>query len=107
MTRTVSRLHRSSAPRWWPIYLLGLLAAALFFGDTLLPLPEAWRTFLLLPLTALICVLALWWGRRNEDLLFSEGIDAKVIDDPILRALLTQARGIEATGTVTERDDRP
>jgi hypothetical protein len=86
---------RRGGLRWLPLYLLGLLTVALLVADWKLPLSEGWRTFLLFPLVALICALALVWARRRAPLLAAEGVDARVEQDPILEGLLAQARPAE------------
>lgn len=95
MAGVTSVLSRHPRVRWWPLYLLGMFALAMLAGDWLLPLPEGWRTFLLLPATVLFGLVIWWWVGRNERLLSEEGVDARAKNDPILQALLEQAGGSE------------
>lgn len=95
MNQKLTPAPRSSRLRWLPLYLLGLLAVALFALDWALPLSEAWRSFLLFALAGLVCALAAAWSRRNADLLRTEGVNGKVERDLILEGLRMQARPAE------------
>jgi hypothetical protein len=69
--------------RWWGLFALIPLTAALMVLDDDAPMSETWRLILLGGIVVVICVLAVAWTERNAGLVEREGVDAMINYRPL------------------------
>ena len=69
--------------RWWGLYALIPLMVALIVLDDDAPLTKTWHMILLGAIAVVICMVALIWVEREQELVEREGADALVTYRPL------------------------
>ena len=70
---------------WRGLYLLGALAAGMLVADTLAPLSMQWHNIITIGIVFLMVGLTFWWTEGHADLMETDGVDAKAVDDQLQR----------------------